>query len=162
MLTIVIEEEEIFDEENETFSAAERIVHNLEHSLISLSKWESKYQKPIHQGVEIGRISLAVQLGLECAPVGGVLVAINGIAHLPQIAAQSALFVALNGDPQHGSGDRGQDHQDGHRHDQLDQGETVPADRPRGRGLRMNWCKSRHTASLSSQTATGKIKGHLS
>ena len=46
MLTIVIEEEEIFDEENETFSAAERIVLNLEHSLISLSKWESKYQKP--------------------------------------------------------------------------------------------------------------------
>lgn len=46
MLTIIIEEEEIFDEENETFSMAERVVLNLEHSLISLSKWESKHQKP--------------------------------------------------------------------------------------------------------------------
>lgn len=46
MLTIVIEEEEVFNDETEEFGTAERIVLNLEHSLISLSKWESKHSIP--------------------------------------------------------------------------------------------------------------------
>lgn len=46
MLTIVIEEEELWDEKTNTFSYNETTVFELEHSLISLSKWESRYQKP--------------------------------------------------------------------------------------------------------------------
>lgn len=46
MLTIVIEGEELWNEKSETFSHSETVVLELEHSLLSLSKWESKYQKP--------------------------------------------------------------------------------------------------------------------
>jgi len=46
MLTIVIEAMDLFDEESNTFSRSEEIVMEMEHSLLSLSKWESKYQKP--------------------------------------------------------------------------------------------------------------------
>lgn len=46
MLTITIEGDEVFNQETETFSTFDDVVVELEHSLISLSKWESKYQKP--------------------------------------------------------------------------------------------------------------------
>lgn len=46
MLRIVIEGEETFDEETKTFDTLNDVVLDLEHSLISLSKWESKFQKP--------------------------------------------------------------------------------------------------------------------
>lgn len=46
MLTIVIEGEELYDEKKNTFSSTETTVLELEHSLLSLSKWESRYQKP--------------------------------------------------------------------------------------------------------------------
>jgi len=46
MLRIVIKGDEIFDEETNTFGSINDVVVDLEHSLISLSKWESKYQKP--------------------------------------------------------------------------------------------------------------------
>lgn len=45
MLTIVIEDE-IFDEEHQTFDTINTLSVDFEHSLISLSKWESKHQKP--------------------------------------------------------------------------------------------------------------------
>lgn len=45
MLTIVLEDE-YFDEENLTFETREHAVLQLEHSLISLSKWEAQFQKP--------------------------------------------------------------------------------------------------------------------
>jgi len=46
MLYLTIPEKEFYNEETETFFEAEPIDLELEHSLISLSKWESKFQKP--------------------------------------------------------------------------------------------------------------------
>ena len=46
MLRIQIEGEEFFDEVDNTFSTVGDIVLDLEHSLISLSKWEAEFQKP--------------------------------------------------------------------------------------------------------------------
>lgn len=46
MLRIVIDGEEQWDDENEKFIYPNRVVVKLEHSLVSLSKWEAKFEKP--------------------------------------------------------------------------------------------------------------------
>ena len=46
MLTIIIAGDELFNEKDNTFETVNDVVLNLEHSLISLSKWESDYQIP--------------------------------------------------------------------------------------------------------------------
>ena len=46
MLTLVVEEHEFYNEETGEFESLEVLVLELEHSLVSLSKWESKYNKP--------------------------------------------------------------------------------------------------------------------
>jgi hypothetical protein len=46
MLRIIIQGDEVYDEETNTFSTVNDVVLEMEHSLYSLSKWESKYQKP--------------------------------------------------------------------------------------------------------------------
>lgn len=47
MLTIVIEGSEYFDDETQKFiEADDGVVFELEHSLVSLSKWESEFQRP--------------------------------------------------------------------------------------------------------------------
>lgn len=46
MLKLVIEGRELFDEQNQEFIIIEPLVLELEHSLISLSKWESKHLRP--------------------------------------------------------------------------------------------------------------------
>ena len=46
MLRIVIDGEEEWDSENEEFVYPNRVVIKLEHSLVSLSKWESRFEKP--------------------------------------------------------------------------------------------------------------------
>ena len=46
MLTITIPSVELFDEETQTFSYTDKVIVHLEHSLASLSKWESIHEKP--------------------------------------------------------------------------------------------------------------------
>ena len=46
MLDIVIPDRELFDEEKNEFITIKSQKLKLEHSLISLSKWESKWKKP--------------------------------------------------------------------------------------------------------------------
>lgn len=46
MLKITIKGSELFNEETSTFSTIDDFDLELEHSLLSVSKWESKYKKP--------------------------------------------------------------------------------------------------------------------
>lgn len=46
MLQITVPAAEYFDEETQTFMSTPEQVLKLEHSLISISKWESKFKKP--------------------------------------------------------------------------------------------------------------------
>jgi len=52
MLRITIQGEEFFNEETDTFSSVGGLELDLEHSLLSLSKWESEFQKPFLAGGE--------------------------------------------------------------------------------------------------------------
>lgn len=46
MLIIEVAETELFDEENDSFSTAPAVKLKMEHSLVSLAAWESKWEKP--------------------------------------------------------------------------------------------------------------------
>jgi hypothetical protein len=46
MLRLIIVGDETFNEDDNTFNSVDDVVIDLEHSLLSLSKWESIYQKP--------------------------------------------------------------------------------------------------------------------
>lgn len=46
MLTIIIKSVELYDDASKEFYNTEEVNLQLEHSLVSLSKWESKWEKP--------------------------------------------------------------------------------------------------------------------
>ena len=46
MFLIELPESEIFNEETQTFQIQKGIILQLEHSLVSLSKWELKWKSP--------------------------------------------------------------------------------------------------------------------
>jgi len=53
MLTIHIPEKELFNEQDNSFTTIKATDVHLEHSLISLSKWESKWKKPYLDNKEL-------------------------------------------------------------------------------------------------------------
>lgn len=46
MLILIIKGDEYFNDETQSFETTEDVVLELEHSLFSVSKWESEFQKP--------------------------------------------------------------------------------------------------------------------
>jgi hypothetical protein len=58
VLRLSIKGEEYFDEKTETFVTPEEFELELEHSLVTLSKWESKFEKPFLGSTEKTREEL--------------------------------------------------------------------------------------------------------
>ena len=76
-----------------------------------------------HQGFQVRRIALGAHLDLECLAIGGIFVAVDGVAQLPQIVPQLALFFPLDRHPRQRDRQPGQDDQNGGGHDQLNERE---------------------------------------
>lgn len=52
MLTLNIDKTELLDEKTQKFISCEKCTLTLEHSLVSISKWEAKYHKPFIDNTE--------------------------------------------------------------------------------------------------------------
>lgn len=55
MLNLIVPSRQLFDENTQTFLYTNETVLNLEHSLISISKWESIWKKPFFETTEMTR-----------------------------------------------------------------------------------------------------------
>jgi hypothetical protein len=71
MLSLVIKGVEVYDEKTQTFSNTDDVTIQLEHSLISISKWESKWEKPFLANKE-KRTSVEILDYIRCMTIGKV------------------------------------------------------------------------------------------
>lgn len=69
MLEIVIPGLEYFNEETEEFTQYDDVVIQLEHSLVSISKWEAKWRKPFMDGKDKSMEEIIDYI--KCMVVGG-------------------------------------------------------------------------------------------
>jgi hypothetical protein len=75
MLTIKVEEQEFFDQQKEVFFQTKPVVVRMEHSLISISKWEAYWEKPYlkTENVVRGISGLSEELHyIKCMILGNV------------------------------------------------------------------------------------------
>lgn len=66
MLTIIVEGQELFDEAKEQFLIREPYQFSINHSLVSLSKWESIFQKPFLKPDEKSRDEVIAYIQCMC------------------------------------------------------------------------------------------------
>lgn len=75
MLVITVEEQEFFDQEKEIFFTVKPVTVRMEHSLISISKWEAHWEKPFlpTKGVVPGMSGRTEEVHyIECMMLSGV------------------------------------------------------------------------------------------
>src|SRR5207244_12944731 len=80
---------------------------------------------PLNQRIQVWRIAVRSDLNLKRASVSSVLVAVNGVAHLPQSVPEFPFTLALDGDSRQRNCHPGQDDEDRGRDDQFDQREAT-------------------------------------
>ena len=78
----------------------------------------------VDQGVEVGGIAETVGFDLHGSLVGGVLVAVDGVTHLPEVAAEFALLLPFDLEAGDGDSSGGEDGDDGDADDEFDESEA--------------------------------------
>ena len=99
--------------------------HRIERDAAEEFEFLARHIDAVDQGIKIGRIALASELGDERVHVGGSFVAIDGVADHPEVVAEFPLALALDGVD--GQWERGPDenHHDRGGDDEFDQGEAA-------------------------------------
>lgn len=73
MLQITVPSREVYDENNNLFFTTKECVLRLEHSLLSISKWESKYHKPfLKRHKEEGHTAQELEDYIKCMTLNTV------------------------------------------------------------------------------------------
>jgi hypothetical protein len=75
MLTIIVDEQEFFDQEKQMFFTVKPVTVRMEHSLISISKWEAHWEKPFlsTQGIVPGMTGAAEEIYyIQCMMLSSV------------------------------------------------------------------------------------------
>src|SRR5271170_2227741 len=78
----------------------------------------------VDESFKVRRITEAVCFDLHGSLVGGVLVAVDGVAHLPEVAAEFSLLLPFDLKACDWDSSRGEDGNDGHADYEFDQGEA--------------------------------------